>query len=112
MSVQKPLKRLKKNKSPGCDGIPAEFYIHFWPEIGPNIVKSLNYSCENGLLSLYQRRAIITLLEKKGKDSFKIKNWRPVALLNTDYKIFTKVLARRLEKNIFLVLFTRINLDL
>ena len=52
------------------------------------------------MLSLSQRRAIRTLLEKKGKNSSKIKNWRPVALLNIDYKIFTKVLARRLEKNI------------
>ena len=94
------LKSFKKHKPPGCDGIPAEFYIHFWPDIGPKLLESLNYSCENGLLSLSQRRAIITLLEKKGKDNSKIKNWRPVALLNTDYKIFTKVLARRLEKNI------------
>ena len=100
------LKTFKKHKSPGCDGIPAEFYILFWPEIGPKLVESLNYSCENGLLSLSQRRAIITLLEKKGKDNSKIKNWRPVALLNTDYKIFTKVLARRLEKNIPTIIHT------
>ena len=94
------LKTFKRHKSPGCDGLTAEFYLRFWPELGPKLVESLNYSCEKGLLSLSQRRAIITLLEKKGKDSSKIKNWRPVALLNTDYKIFTKVLARRLEKNI------------
>ena len=94
------IKTFKKHKSPGCDGIPAEFYLYFWPEIGPKLVDSLNYSCKNGLLLLSQRRAIITLLKKKGKDNSKVKNWRPVALLNTDYKIFTKVLARRLEKNI------------
>ena len=92
------LKFFKKHKSPGCDGIPAEFYIHFWPDIGPKLVGSLNYSCEKGLLSLSQRRAIITLLEKKGKDNSKIKNWRPVALLNTDYKIFTKSFSKTTGK--------------
>ena len=62
------------------------------------MVKTLNYSSKKGSLSSSQRRGVITLLEKKGKDPAKIKNWRPVALLNTDFKIFTKTLARRLEK--------------
>ena len=97
---EKALKTFKKHKSPGCDGIPAEFYSKFWPEMGPKLVECLNFSCQQGLLSLSQRRAIITLLEKKGKDNSRIKNWRPVALLNTDYKIFTKVLAKRLEMHI------------
>ena len=35
---------------------------------------------------------------KNGKDEFKIKNWRPISLLNIDYKIMTKVLAKRMEK--------------
>ena len=94
------LKTFKSNKSPGCDGIPAEFYLEMWPELGVKLVESLNCSLTNGTLSVSQRRGVITLLEKKGKDQRKIKNWRPVALLNTDYKILTKCLARRLEKYI------------
>ena len=93
------LKSLSKYKSLGCDGLPSEFYTAFWPEIGPKLVQSFKYSSETGL-SLSQRRAVITLLEKKDKDNSKIKNWRPVALLNTDYKLFTKVLAKRLENHI------------
>ena len=42
------------------------------------------------------RRAVITLLPKKG-DLLDIANWRPVSLLNIDYKIFAKVLANRLK---------------
>lgn len=42
-------------------------------------------------------RAILTLLPKKG-DLTEIKNWRPVSLLCSDYKILSKVLANRLSK--------------
>lgn len=48
------------------------------------------------------RRAVITLLPKKG-DLQKIKNWRPVALLCTDYKILSKALANRLREVMDLV---------
>ena len=92
------LKLFKNNKSPGCDGLSIEFYKMFWREIGQKLVETLNYSKKYGKLSLSQRRAVITLLHKKGKDEYNIKNWRPVLLLNIDYKIMTKVLAKRMEK--------------
>ena len=45
-----------------------------------------------------QRRGVITLLHK-GKDLARdaIKNWRPITLTNSDYKIYSKVLANRLQ---------------
>ena len=85
----------KQNKSPGCDGLTSEFYQKFWKEMGPKLVQTLNSGKQNGRLSQSQRRGVITLLEKRGKDSSKIKNWRPVSLLNVDYKILTKTLAKR-----------------
>jgi hypothetical protein len=47
------------------------------------------------------------LIPKKNKDPRLLKNWRPISLLNTDYKIITKVLANRIKK----VLPTVINHD-
>ncbi len=49
-----------------------------------------------GELSVEQKRCIITLLPKKGKNRLHLKNWRPIRLLNTDYKITAKCLALRL----------------
>ena len=92
------LKEFKSNKSPGCDGLTSEFYQKFWEVLGPKLVETLNACKERGYLSQSQRRGVITLLEKKGKDSTKIKNWRPVSLMNIDYKILTKSLAKRIEK--------------
>ena len=58
-------------------------------------------------MSVEQRRGILRLLPKSGKDITHIQNWRPISLLNTDYKILATVLARRLQN----VLQTTIALD-
>ena len=95
---QKVIKNMKNNKSPGNDGIPVEFYKIFWPNIGKLVIECFNESYANGSLSTSQKQAVITLIDKPGKDLTLLKNWRPISLLNTDYKIATKVLAMRLQK--------------
>ena len=47
---------------------------------------------------LSARRSVISLLEKPNKDPLYIKNWRPLSLLNTDNKLFGKILATRQQK--------------
>ena len=54
------------------------------------------YALDNGELSTEQKRGIITLIPKKETDRSVLKNWRPITLLNVDYKILTKALAKRL----------------
>ena len=43
-------------------------------------------------------RSVISLLPKKGKELLFLKNWRPISLLNTDYKIVAKLLSLRIKK--------------
>ena len=92
------LKTFNKNKSPGTDGFTAEFYLSFWDVLGPVMVDSFNYAFTTGNLSISQRQGIIRLIPKKDKDLTYLKNWRPISLLNVDYKIATKALALRLKK--------------
>ena len=50
---------------------------------------------------------MLRLIPKKGADLTNIKNWRPISLLNTDYKLLTHILSNRLQE----VLPTVISLD-
>ncbi|KAL9958754.1 hypothetical protein ACROYT_G035812 [Oculina patagonica] len=93
----KSLQLFKNNKSPGEDGLTVEFYVAFWNIVGNLMVESLNYSYDHGELSSSQKRAIITLIEKKDKDRRVISNWRPISLINVDVKIGSKAIAKRLE---------------
>jgi hypothetical protein len=105
--IASALNDLPNNKTPGCDGLDASFYNFFWPKISNVVFDSIMQGVREGELSIEQKRAILTLLPKKDKDSHYIKNWRPLSLLNTDYKILAKLLAKRLQ----LVLPDLINTD-
>ena len=91
------LKEFKGNKTPGTDGLSAEFYKYFWPELGADMTASFNYAFQTGSLSISQKRGIISLIPKKNKDKTLLENLRPISLLNSDYKILTKSIAKRLE---------------
>ena len=58
--------------------------------IGKDLTESLNNIHLKGELTETMKESIITLIYKEKVDK------RPFSLLNTDYKILTKVLARRL----------------
>ena len=49
------------------------------------------------LMHLSATRGIIALFVKLGKDALFLGNWRPLTLLNCDYKIYAKILAIRLN---------------
>ena len=97
LEITQALKNMKRNKTPGGDGLTVEFYMEFWEDIQDLVLGSLNAGFEKGRLSYTQRHGIITLLYKKG-DKEDIRNWRPITLLNVDYKLAAMVLANRLQK--------------
>ena len=48
-------------------------------------------------LSILQRRETITLIPKEDESVTLLNNWRPITLLNVDYKIASKAITKRLE---------------
>ena len=89
---------MESNKTPGTDGLTSEFYRYFWNAVSKFMVESFNHALQHGSLSISQRQGIISLIPKKNKNAEYLTNWRPVSLLNVDYKIATKTIALRLEK--------------
>ena len=94
------LRTTSRGKRPGSDGLPYEFYQHFWPVLG----NELSLVLDEGLtapstpsLSASQRQGLITLLFKGGPASQRdcIDAYRPITLLNTDAKLLAKALALR-----------------
>lgn len=79
---EKTLGSFQMGKTPGNDGIPIEFYKTFWPLIGDFMVNLFIEAYDNKEMSSSQRQAIITLIEKKGKDRNYLENWRPISLTN------------------------------
>lgn len=92
----KAVASMKPGRSPGTDGIVIEFYKKFWHLLEDWFLDSLNFAFVKGSFSSEQYRGVITLIPKKDKDRRFIRNWRPITLLNLDYKIFAKCIASRL----------------
>ena len=91
-------------KAPGSDGLPMEFFVKFWDVLGLDLVDVLNSCYLSGSLSLLQRRGIISLVFKKGDRLDACNNfWRPISILNVDYKLASRAIAGRLLKVIHLV---------
>ena len=80
-------------KDPGIRWIPHEnSFVAFWQTLGADLVRVLSVAYETGQLSTSQRRGLIIVLYKKN-DRLDTKNWRPISLLNIDYKIATRTIS-------------------
>ena len=87
---------MSNRKSLESDSFSEEFYKFFWNDIS-KLLNSLNHAFIESELSADQKRGLILLIPKKGKDHLYLKNWCPIAFLNTDYKLLVKILATRLK---------------
>ncbi len=88
---------MQSSKAPGPDGFPIEFYKKFADLLGPLLVAVYNESFNTGTLPLTLTQASISLLPKEGKDPTRCESYRPISLLNVDFKILSKMIALRLE---------------
>ena len=54
--------------------------------------------CKLNRVNITQRQGIIKVVPKKRKNRLYLENWRPISLLNIDYKIATKTIADGISK--------------
>ena len=87
---------MKNEKSPREYGIPKEFYDKYYHLLEDHLSELYNNILLSKEQPQSQKNALVKLLFKKG-DHRELKNWRPVSLLNTDYKILSKILTNRIS---------------
>jgi hypothetical protein len=81
----------------GPDGIGVPVFKKFWPFIRRAMSCYSTEMMRLGLMSPSFLTSSISLIPKKG-DTSKIKNWRPISLLNVGYNIISKAINNRLKK--------------
>ena len=90
------INNLQNNKSPGFDGLTAEFYKCFSQHYKTILLWLLQESLEARVLPPSLRLGVTVIIHKKG-DPKDLKTWRPITLSNSDYKVLSMVLTRRLK---------------
>lgn len=84
---------MKCDSAPGPNGFGVTFFKNFWEVIKGNYSRMFE-DLHSGHLDI-KRYGVITLVPKV-KEANNIKQYRPICLLNVDYKGVTKVLNNRL----------------
>lgn len=95
--IRKAIAHLKPNKASGPDGFPAEWYKERKDHLIPKMKTIYIHVLKVGTIPPSWREAVVSLIPKEGKDKLDCGSYRPISVLNNNYKIFTYILAKRLE---------------
>ncbi|GLT28935.1 hypothetical protein SLA2020_038370 [Shorea laevis] len=85
------------DKSPGPDGFNFHFIRSIWRVVEKDVVDFVQEFSNNGKLVRGLNSSFIVLVPKKG-NPVDLKDYRPISLINSLYKIISKVLANRIKK--------------
>lgn len=94
--VLQAINDLSRHKSAGPDGLNNDFYKDTAVLLVPVLVVVCNEILQGAPMPPSFLEALVTPLRKKS-DSADALDYRPISLLQTSYKIFANVLAKRLQ---------------
>ncbi|OWY95308.1 LOW QUALITY PROTEIN: Reverse transcriptase precursor, partial [Phytophthora megakarya] len=83
----------------GPDDLGNERYLEHFDSVAPILTTVFNNSYSTGVIPRSFAEAFIFVISKGGDTSQPL-NYRPIVLLNSDYKILTRVLAWRVRRHI------------
>ena len=89
-------KELPSRRAPSQDSFPIEFYLKMWDFINEDWMEAFHEALLTCTLHRNLDTRVMSLLPKGGCKT-NLKNWRPITLLGTFYKILAKTMVRRVQ---------------
>jgi hypothetical protein len=84
------------NKAPGPDEMAGLFYKSYWPIVKPSVIASVQSFFRGGFLLKEFNHSNISLIPKIDNPS-QVHHYRPISLINFNYKIISKILSNRFK---------------
>jgi hypothetical protein len=94
--IYQAIKTGKPHKAPGYDGICLEFLKKSWETIKEDLLQIVNEMYTGEFITEDQKFGIICCIPKKPHATH-VEHYRPLTILNTDYKLLTRIIANRLR---------------
>ncbi|XP_023946281.2 LINE-1 reverse transcriptase homolog [Bicyclus anynana] len=96
LDVWEHIKKLKREKSPGPDGLKNDALIEGAKLLTVPLTRIFNLVLRTGIIPEQWQQSDIILLYKKG-DPLDIANYRPISLLSSVYKLFTSIIHSKIS---------------
>ena len=93
------VRKLKRKKAPGPNGIRNEAWKTGLGVLIKPLHKCINEVWKKGKMPKSWREEDVKPIHKKG-DEEKVENYRGITSMDTEYKIYTKILRQRLVKEL------------
>jgi hypothetical protein len=87
---------MPSNRAPGPDGLSGAFYKASWDIVGPNVVHAFRALWELDFRSFHLLNEAVMVLLHKTQMPEGLKDYRPISLIHSVGKLFSKGLALRL----------------
>ncbi|KAL1122950.1 hypothetical protein AAG570_003275 [Ranatra chinensis] len=94
--IEKIIKKLKNNKSPGSDGIPNTVLKHFTRKALVKLTNITNAILKHAYYPTHWKTATVIALPKPGKPTTEPSSYRPISLLSSLAKVVDRIILNRL----------------
>ena len=84
------------DKAPGPDGFTMGFFLKCWEVVKEDVMKAFHNFYEQEVFERCLNATFITLIPKK-KVAKELRDFRPISLIGSIYKLFAKVLIERIK---------------